>query len=448
MKKKFILLPLVGLLFYVLFSSSASGPGATGDGDRTGATGAPGCSGGSCHSTTATAAITVLVQLYDVTGTTLITSYVGGTPYKIRVTGTNTGATIQNRFGFQVTAVKTSSHATSEGMLAAIASTHLGTYSGINIVEHQMALPPTSGGGGMGTTYVVNIPWTAPMAGTGSVSLFAVINAVNGSGGADPGDLWNNGTLAVPEFTSSAVSPITGTLVVCTGATTTLTDATTGGTWSSNSTSIATIGTTGIVSGVAVGTATITYNVTGTGTATAVVTVNTVPAPAAITGPTVVCVTTHIILSDASASGAWSSAATTIASAGLSTGVITGVAVGTAVISYTVANTCGIASVMHTMTVKALGGTCVSGVSTIGNPLVAELKVYPNPNYGTFTLHLSSENNEQANVIITNIVGQRVKAFTAVTNTDMEIKLDQPAGIYFVTAATANGIYTAKIVVQ
>ncbi|MCD6011820.1 MAG: hypothetical protein K0Q79_1682 [Flavipsychrobacter sp.] len=73
-------------------------------------------------------------------------------------------------------------------------------------------------------------------------------------------------TLNVTVSPGMAISPITGTLNVCTGGTTTLSNATPGGTWSSSSTAIATIGsTTGIAAGVSIGMATITYSVSTSG---------------------------------------------------------------------------------------------------------------------------------------------------------------------------------------
>lgn len=54
---------------------------------------------------------------------------------------------------------------------------------------------------------------------------------------------------------------ISGSSTVCVGASTTLSDTTTGGTWSSSNTSIATIGSTGIVTGISSGTVTISYTV-------------------------------------------------------------------------------------------------------------------------------------------------------------------------------------------
>ncbi len=58
------------------------------------------------------------------------------------------------------------------------------------------------------------------------------------------------------------VAAITGTNLVNIGGTTALANATTGGTWSSNAPSVATINTTGVVTGVSLGTAVITYSVT------------------------------------------------------------------------------------------------------------------------------------------------------------------------------------------
>jgi len=79
-----------------------------------------------------------------------------------------------------------------------------------------------------------------------------------------------------------SVAAIAGASSVCVGSTTTLTDATGGGTWSSSNNGIATVNASGLVTGVSSGTVTITYSVTSggcTGTATKSVTVNAVPNP-------------------------------------------------------------------------------------------------------------------------------------------------------------------------
>ncbi len=447
MKKTFILLPLVGLFLFITLSSYHLGPGLTLNTDYTGASGTQNCGSGPCHAIVASTSTTIKIELFDMGGALVTTGYVGGTSYKLRVTGTNTGSTLLPNFGFQLSVVKNGT-TTNEGTLSAITGTHKGTYEtpGIVIVEHSSSLAATTlvGGGGAGTMYVQDIPWTAPAALTGTVKAFAILNAVNNNGIQDMGDLWNNTSLIIPEATSTGA--ITGTMTVCVGATTTLSDATTPGTWSTPNTTIATVGsTTGIVTGVAPGTATISYTASS-GTATTTVTVNTAT-PAAIMGASVVCVGMHIILSDATPGGYWTTPMTTIATAGSTSGVITGVTIGTATITYGISNSCGIGFKTFTVSVHSASG-CVSGVNAVSNPVSTEIKLYPNPNTGIFTVNLLSEDNLQADVTITNMAGETIKEFTTYTNKAVDIKIERPAGIYFLTARTANGIYVSRMMVE
>ncbi|MCF8451256.1 MAG: T9SS type A sorting domain-containing protein [Taibaiella sp.] len=137
---------------------------------------------------------------------------------------------------------------------------------------------------------------------------------------------------------NAALPPITGALNVCEGATTTLSNTVTGGTWTSAATGIATIGAaTGIVSGVAAGTAAITYT-DGTDFAYATVTVNALPA--AITGIPVLCTGSSTTLASASPGGMWSSSNIFVAVVGSTTGLVTGVSGGTTTITYTLATGC------------------------------------------------------------------------------------------------------------
>ena len=144
--------------------------------------------------------------------------------------------------------------------------------------------------------------------------------------------------------TSPTVTPIGGTATVCTGLNATLTDGTAGGTWSSGSTGVATIGaTTGQITGVTAGTATITYTFTNTCGSIAtntVVTVNASTAIAPINGTLALCSTGTTSLSDATASGAWSSSNTGVATIN-SSGAVTGVGAGTTLISYYYTNAAG-----------------------------------------------------------------------------------------------------------
>ncbi|MBX2907245.1 MAG: Ig-like domain-containing protein [Taibaiella sp.] len=157
---------------------------------------------------------------------------------------------------------------------------------------------------------------------------------------------------------------ITGPSTVCAGSTITLSDTTGGGSWSSGSMSIATIGSTGVLIGVAPGTTAISYTVTnscGEVHATKVITVNPLPDAGTITGPLSVDVGLTITLADTAAGGVWSSSNTSVATIG-SSGIVTGIAAGTAVISYTVTNSCGSAVATLTITV-AVAGTCYLPVS-------------------------------------------------------------------------------------
>ena len=131
---------------------------------------------------------------------------------------------------------------------------------------------------------------------------------------------------------------ITGTTTFCAGGTTSLTDATSGGAWTSSS-SVAVAGSgTGVITGVTGGAATITYRLSGTGCyATTAVSVD--PFPAAITGSTGVCVGAIISLSDPTPGGTWSSSNSSIASIS-GTGILTGIVAGSATITYTSAAGC------------------------------------------------------------------------------------------------------------
>ena len=178
-------------------------------------------------------------------------------------------------------------------------------------------------------------------------------------------------TLPTSCFTSTvftvnaAPGPITGSTAVCQSSTTTLSDISTGGTWSSSNTAIATVGSaTGVVTGVASGTANISYTISGT---SSVLTITVYPAPAAITGASALCAGAITTLSDATGAGAWSSSAISVATVGSATGIVSGVSAGTVTISYT--TSCS--SVTRAITINPLpapaGITGSTGICTGSN---------------------------------------------------------------------------------
>ncbi|MBN9295642.1 MAG: DUF11 domain-containing protein [Filimonas sp.] len=129
---------------------------------------------------------------------------------------------------------------------------------------------------------------------------------------------------------------IIGVKPVCVNSTVTLTNAVSGGVWSSNNTGIAQINAnTGIVTGISAGTAKISYTVNGK-TVTADVTVNPLPVVPAITGNTDICITGGGTLNNTVANGAWSSVNTGVVTIDANNGTMTSVSAGTSIIKYTV----------------------------------------------------------------------------------------------------------------
>ncbi len=160
-------------------------------------------------------------------------------------------------------------------------------------------------------------------------------------------------------------APIAGTADACVGATTTLTNSTGGGTWSSSNIAIATVDeTTGVVTGVSAGTTDITYTV-GDCFVTKEFTVNGLPDAGSITGPSMVCAGSSITLVDVISGGTWSSSAIAIAAVG-TVGIVSGIAEGTATISYTVTDACGSAVATADVTVNATPVlSAISGATTL-----------------------------------------------------------------------------------
>lgn len=585
MKKRFILLPIVCLGAYVLMTSNTSGPGLVSLEERTGVTGAANCSSGSgCHlSISSSTGLSETVTLMS--GSSVVTSYTPGSSYTIRISATNLSTSTLPRFGYQVSARSSGGNA---GTMMAPSGSHISSPSGVTVCEHSSPILCTTGSGGSGTTYVIDVPWTAPAAGTGSVTLRATVNAVNFTGGSD-GDISRNATATISEATSTGPAPITGTLSLCVGGTTTLSDATAGGAWTSGSTSVATVvSTTGVVTGMAAGTANITYT-TGTGSVSATVTVN--PNPAAITGAPAVCPGGTNTLTCTPAGGTWSSSSTATATVGSSSGVVTGVAAGTTTISYILPTGCYSTFAMTVDAVPAVTGTntvcvgattslshvipggtwssstpavgtvstagVVKGISTgtttisyvfgtsgcmattvvtvIGHPAISGptvacvgipktltvipiggtwsssdvtkatvgsssgivtgvavgsvtikykvttacgtdsatyamsvvaasacptavmnapeaeepvLKVFPNPNSGSFSLVLHTEAAQKAHVTITNVLGVRVQEFDMLSNTTQDISLAPPPGIYYIFVDTEQERHTERVLVK
>ncbi len=153
-----------------------------------------------------------------------------------------------------------------------------GTFSSINWGTNfkfmQVEIDPAGGSSyiDMGTQQMMSVPY-ALNAGALKLTVSTTGDTLYTGGGnyvKIPG-------ISAANCTLPSAGTITGTATVTAGSTITLSNATSGGTWSSSATGIATVGSTGVVTGVAAGTATISYTVTntcGSAVATRVVTVN------------------------------------------------------------------------------------------------------------------------------------------------------------------------------
>jgi uncharacterized repeat protein (TIGR01451 family) len=187
---------------------------------------------------------------------------------------------------------------------------------------------------------------------------------------------------------------ISGTATVCVGNTTSLSGTVAGGTWTSSNSSMAAVGSSGVVSGIASGNATISYaiaNSCGSTVVTRVVTVNTLPSIAAISGMSSVCVGAVTTLYDITSGGVWSSTNTGVATMGAA-GVVSGIAAGSTTISYTTGNACGMsaATVIITVNTPPSAGT-ISGSGVICPGAAATLSsAVPGGTWGSTNLSIAT----------------------------------------------------------
>ena len=76
------------------------------------------------------------------------------------------------------------------------------------------------------------------------------------------------------------------------------------------------------------------------------------------------------------------------------------------------------------------------------------LQLYPVPNHGECSLYVSSPATEDVSIIITNVLGSKLSAFTTTTNQTSQLHISEVPGLYFITATTSTQTLTSKIVVQ
>ncbi|MES2332510.1 MAG: LamG-like jellyroll fold domain-containing protein [Bacteroidota bacterium] len=202
-----------------------------------------------------------------------------------------------------------------------------------------------TGGGGGGTDP------ESTVAGSGGSGI--VIIRYPGTPSATGGTITQSGGFTIHTFTNTGSNTFTNTSnSICVGSTTTYTNATAGGVWSSSNTAIATVDNTGKIIGISAGSADISYTVTNanncSSTVTAAVTVNALPTATITAGSaTTFCAGGSVVLTaSAGSSYLWSNNATTP--------TITVNATGNYSVTVTNANNCSATSAITTVTVNAL----------------------------------------------------------------------------------------------
>jgi len=148
---------------------------------------------------------------------------------------------------------------------------------------------------------------------------------------------------------------ISGTMTICVGDTTSLTNTGTDGIWSSNNTGVASIDSlTGLVTGIASGNTTIEYTVVnscGTAVSNALMNVDPLPDAGTIIGVFDLCPEDTTTFSNLISGGTWTSADSSVATIDSLSGFITTYVPGTSLISYIITNNCGVDTSSVTLTV-------------------------------------------------------------------------------------------------
>jgi len=211
--------------------------------------------------------------------------------------------------------------------------------------------------------------WSSSNTAIGTISTGGSVSGI--SAGAITITYTVGASYATYGFTVSPTpAAITCASVVCVGSTITAADATPGGTWSSVTPTLASIGSvTGVITGLVSGSAQVEYITGPSCYALFSFSVGGVTPPAAITGATTVCAGSTITLTDATPGGVWSSVTPSVATIS-GAGVVTGVAAGWDTVYYTVSTSCGSAhasigiNVIATVSAGTISGTASTTVGS------------------------------------------------------------------------------------
>lgn len=312
----------------------------------------------------------------------------------------------------------------------------------------------------------VDIP-ASTITGNDSVGIDSTLALFN----ASPGGTWTSADTAIAKFVSSNVikgrdtgvttvtyavtntcgssmstitmnvgplpegGTVTGPDSVCTGSSVLLTASIPGGVWTNKHDTLASVNDTGLVTGIEFGRDSVYYTVTTAFGSTKVLKRIFVNQPPVITvsGPAAIALGGSYTVYGTPSGGTWTTNNMAM-TALIGHGFFVVMDTGTSTFTYTARNTCGTST--KPFTVHLAGSTAgVNGLVAA----VSKLNVFPNPTRGPLTVNITATATEQVKVAVTNVAGVVVKEFNVTTNTPTDVVIDQPAGIYLLTAITADG---------
>ena len=198
------------------------------------------------------------------------------------------------------------------------------TLSPVSICQGQgSSVSPTTGGS-----------WTVLTGNGVSITNGGVITTTNVASGPASFEFTQTSTGCKATTVNLNINPlpsITSPTAICIGSTGSLTPST-GGTWTSSNTAVATVSNVGLITPVSPGTVTFTYTLTSTGCSrtTSIVTINSLPI---LTSPSSICVGSTANLTPVNG-GTWTSNNNNIATV-TNAGIVTAVAAGNAVFTFT-----------------------------------------------------------------------------------------------------------------
>lgn len=97
--------------------------------------------------------------------------------------------------------------------------------------------------------------------------------------------------------------------------------------------------------------------------------------------------------------------------------------------------------------VRKLGSMPTMAQNNIAIPATT-MKVYPNPNNGTFDIKNTSTYNGPIQINVTNIIGQTVANFPLESNTDKQISLPLQPGLYIIQTNSGNNTSAIQMMVK